>query len=193
MVRMRRRERYDDHGVTQDGTATVTVEVFPGLDEVAAHVECTYRSGSWVGVLDAGHEADADLHRAWVPERIGRDFLGASIYNRDLAHAAGYFDARSLPAPGRALPDWHDHAIDALAAHLQAMGFEVSRERPEVLASAEDSGNPVLGALCARRYGYEVVAIARVDSCGEIYVRVADSDEVSRTPFQPVSADDGYG
>lgn len=81
-----------------DGTATVTAEAFYGLDEVAKHVERTYRAGSWVEILDDGHGFDDDVYRAWVPERIERDFHQASIYNRDLAQAAGYFDAISYAA-----------------------------------------------------------------------------------------------
>ncbi|MDP8930748.1 MAG: hypothetical protein M3O70_19820 [Actinomycetota bacterium] len=39
----------------------------------------------WIELLDAGYEYDADLYRAWVPERIRRDFRGASIRRKDLA------------------------------------------------------------------------------------------------------------
>jgi len=139
--------RYDDHGEPVAGSATVAAEVFSGLDQVGDHVERTYVAGSWVQLLDAGHDHDDELYRAWVPERIGRDFDQASIHNRDLAEAAGYLDARSLPTPGRALPDWREHALEAMAARVQELGYDlVGRQEPGATAAGPERGRGRAGA-----------------------------------------------
>jgi hypothetical protein len=188
LASMARRVRYHDGGEPVAGSATVDVEVFSRLDQVAAHVERTYAAGSWVALLDAGHDDDDELYRAWVPERIGRDFDQASIHNRDLAEAAGYLDARSLPAPGRALPDWREHALEAMAARVQELGYELLGE-----GRGPDAGpNELVGVLLLARYGHRVAAVVRVDGCGEIYLRVADDGEVPGAGLEPLPvAEDG--
>ncbi len=103
LVTMRRRVRYDDDDQPRAGSATITSRAFSALDEVAAEVERTYTSGAWTELLDAGYEHDADLYRAWVPERIRRDFHGASIRRKDLALYTGLFAGEAVPAPGRQL------------------------------------------------------------------------------------------
>jgi hypothetical protein len=185
MASMARGVRYDDGGEPVAGSATVVAEVFSRLDQVAAHVERTYGAGSWVALLDAGHAHDDELYRAWVPERIGRDFDQASIHNRDLAEAGGYLAARSLPAPGRALPDWRDHALEAMAARVQELGYHLV-ERREPAAAARGGPNELVGVLVLARYGYQVAAVVRVDGCGEIYVRVANGDEVPGASLEPI-------
>ena len=185
MASMARCVRYDDGGEPAAGSATVSAEVFSRLDQVAAHVERTYAAGCWAVLLDAGHDHDEELYRAWVPERIGRDFDQASIHNRDLAEASGYLDARSLPAPGRALPDWRDHALEAMAARIQELGYDLV-ERREPPAGAAGGPNELVGVLVLARCGYGVEAVVRVDGCGEIYVRLADGDEVPGASIEPL-------
>jgi len=185
MAAMARRVRYDDGGEPAAGGVTVAAEVFSRLDQVAAHVERTYAAGSWAALLDAGHDHDEELYRAWVPERIGRDFDQASIHNRDLAEASGYLDARSLPAPGRALPDWRDHALEAMAVRVRELGYDVvGRREPE--ATAPGGPNEIVGVLELARYGHRVAAVVRVDGCGEIYVRLADGEEVPGAGLEPL-------
>lgn len=104
-----------------------------------------------------------------MPERIGRDFDHASIHNRDLVGAAGYLDARSLPAPGRVLGDWRHHAREATAARVQELGYDVVGERPELAGAAAGGPNELVGALLVARYGYRVATVVRVDGCSEIY------------------------
>ena len=185
--RMRRRVQYDDRDIPMRGSATVSAEFFSDLDQVGAYVERSYRSGSWVDVLDAGYDRDPDLYRAWVPERIQRDFQEASIYNRDLAEATGHFNPQSLPAAGRALPDWQENTLEYMATHLQELGFEVFPEQRDVVTGATRRDNPVLGGLRISRYGFKVAAVVRVDACGEVYVRLADTSEVAGPLFEPVS------
>ncbi len=186
MASMNRWVRYDDAGEPAGGKATVAAEVFSDLDQVAAHVERTYVGGSWVQLLDAGHDHDDELYRAWVPERIRREFDQASIYNRDLAEAAGHLDARSLPAPGRALPDWRDHALEAMALRVQELGYDLVAGRREPSSGGGPGPNEVVGVLLLGRYGSQVPAVVRVDGCGEIYLRLADDEEVCGAAVEPV-------
>lgn len=183
---MNRRVRYDDAGEPIGAKATVTAGVFSDLDQVAAHVERTYVGGSWVQVLDAGHDHDDELYRAWVPERIRRDFDQASIHSRDLAEAAGHLDARCLPAPGKALPDWRDHALEDMALRVQELGYDVIAEWREPASGAGAGANEVVGVLLLGGYGHQVPALVRVDGCGGIYLRRADDEEVCGAAVEPV-------
>lgn len=183
---MVRRVGYDEQGEPTVGNATVAAEEFSDLHQVAAHVERTDVGGSWVQLLDAGHDHDDELYRAWVPERIRRDFDQASIYNRDLAEAAGYLDARRLPAPGRALPDWRDHALEAMALRVQELGYDLVAERREPSSGGGAGPNAAVGVLLLGRSGHQVPAVVRVDRCGEIYLRLADDEEVCGAGIEPV-------
>jgi len=184
---------YDDKGEPASGNARVDAEVFTGLEQVAAHVEGTYVGGSWVQLLDAGHDHDEELHRAWVPERISRDLDQASIHNSDLAEAVGYLDARSLPAPGRALPDWRNHALEAMAAHVQKLGYDVVGERRGPATDAAEGPNELVGVLLLVRYGHQVLAVVRVDGCGEIYVRLAGGGEVRGASIEAIPEGEDAG
>jgi hypothetical protein len=77
-----------------------------------------------------------------------------------------------------------------MIAHLEELGWELSLDCPDVLPAAADVGNPVAGGLYARRYGYETAVIVRVDACGEIYARMADTEEIRGEPFRPIATDD---
>jgi hypothetical protein len=173
LVTMRRSVRYHDY---QDdpigGKATVSSRVFTSLEELAQEVEQTYTSGAWVELLDAEAGADAELYRAWVPERIRRDFDGASIHRKDLALYTGLFGGEAVPAPARELKDWEGEAIEQLAAHFVELGFEVLDERPTVEDLPKDFHDPLLGALRVRRYGWETTGIVRIDSVGEVFIRL---------------------
>ncbi len=188
--------RYDDYDRPVSGTATVTTSEFATVDELAEYIEKGYRAGAWVQLLDAGHENDPDLYAAWVPERMRRDLDQASVFNRDLAYTAGYFDPNQLGAPGRALPDWQTHALGAMAANLEEQGWDVLH--PDVLevtsAAPTDgvlsTGTEIAGALLARRYGYEAAIVVRVDDCGEIYARLADEGAVTAHALRPLGEAD---
>ena len=175
LVTMRRTERYEDTDQPVGGRATIGTAQFATVAELAEHVTDAYDSGAWVDLLDAGAGHDEQLYEAWVPERVRRDFDAASIYNKDLARATGFFDAQPVPAVGRALPGWESEAVAQMAAHLVDVGFEVLTDTPGV--RLEDD-SPLLGALRVRRYGWETVGVVRVDDVGEIFVRVPDPTEV---------------
>ena len=191
LVTMRRSVRYDDHDQPSGGHATITSREFFTLDEVAEEVERTYTGGSWLELLDAGYEHDAELYQAWVPERIRRDFHGASLHRKDLALYTGLFVGDPLPAPGRQQRGWENEAVDHMAAHLAGLGFEVLDEQPAVDDAPSDWGDPTLGALRVRRYGWETTGIVRVDGAGEVFIRL-DPDAVAGPLLQPVPDDDGW-
>ena len=130
LVTMRRDVRYGDDDEPVSGRATVAATVFGSLEELAEHVERIYTAGAWANVLDAGWENDAELYRAWVPERIRRDFDAASIHNKDLARYTGFFSGGPVPAPARELPGWEDDVVAQMAAHLVEFGFEVRSAGP---------------------------------------------------------------
>jgi hypothetical protein len=186
LVTMRRSVRYDDCSDQPiGGKATLSSQVFASLDELAEEVERTYTAGAWVELLDAGCEHDPDLYRAWVPEQIRRDFDRASIYRKDLALYTGLFNGEPVPAPGRELRGWQDEAVEQLAAHLVELGFEVLDERPGVEDVPHAWGDPLLGALRVRRYGWETTGVVRIDGAGEVFIRL-DPEAVAGPLLQPV-------
>jgi len=185
LVSIDRRVRYGDDDEPVSGRATITAEAFAAVEELAEHVGSAYTGGAWVDLLDAGCENDAELYRAWVPERIRRDFDAASIFNKDLARYTGLLVGQAVPAPARELPGWEEEAVAAMAMHLIEIGFEVLDDRP-VLRPDGPERDPLLGALRVRRYGWETVGVVRVDEVGEIFVRVPDPSEVNGPLWQPV-------
>lgn len=188
LLTMRRMERYNDCDRPASASTTMSVESFSSLQELGVHVRRSYYTSDWVALLDAGHDHDEDLYRAWVPERIRRDFDGASIHNHDLAEAAGYLDPRALPALGKALPDWRRHALEAMASQLEELGYQAVP--CSVVVGADDSSaNEIVGGLRVRAYGHEAGAVVRVDSCGEVYVRLAEPGEV-KAPLLQRALDD---
>ena len=124
-VSIGRHVRYDDSDRPVSGTATVTTSEFATLQDLADHIDKGYRAGAWVDLLDAGHENDADLYAAWVPERMRRDLDKASVFNRDLAYSAGYFDPNQLDDCGE------------IYARLAA-GGDTTRPALRPLADADD-------------------------------------------------------
>ncbi|MDP8960831.1 MAG: hypothetical protein M3N32_04345 [Actinomycetota bacterium] len=98
---MRRSVRYDDYDQPSAGKATISSRAFPSLEELAQEVERTYSAGAWDELLDGGYEHDADLYRAWVPDRIRRDFDSASIQRKDLALYTGLWGGEPVPAPAQ--------------------------------------------------------------------------------------------
>lgn len=191
LVTMRRSVRYDDYDQPRAGKATISSREFPSLEELAQEVERTYSAGAWVELLDGGYEHDADLYRAWVPERIRRDFDGASIQRKDLALYTGLWGGDPVPAPARELKGWEDEAVEQLAAHLVELGFEVLDQRPAVEDVRNDWGDPLLGALRVRRYGWETTGVVRIDSVGEVFIRL-DPDAVAGPLFQPAPDEEGW-
>lgn len=184
LVTANRQVRYGDNDEPKSGRTTITTSTFATLDELAEYVEGAYTSGAWVELLDAGYQNDAELYRAWGPERIRRDFDASSIFNKDLARYTGLFEGQPVPAPARELPGWENEAVAAMAAHLTGSGFQVLDERP-VLHRDDREKDPVLGALRVRRYGWDAVGVVRVDEVGEIFIRVPDASEVHGPLWQP--------
>jgi hypothetical protein len=191
LVTMRRSVRYDDFDRPTSGRGTISSQEFSTLEDLAAAVESTYSSGSWVELLDAGYEHDTELYRAWGPERIRRDFHAASIYRKDLALYTGLYSGEAVPAPARELTGWQDEAVEQMATHLVELGFEVLEERSAVSASPNDWGDPVLGALRVRRYGWETTGVVRIDGAGEVFIRL-DPEAVAGPLFQPVPDEEDW-
>jgi hypothetical protein len=189
-VTMRRHTTSGDQDQPTEGRAVVTSEVFATVDEVAEHVRGQYHDHGWVQVLDAGRGHDDELRRQWVPERIRRDFDGASVYVKDLARSSALLGGRPQPAPAREMPDWQDLAVARIAAHLEGLGFDVDDEPVGVFVE-EGSRDPLLGGLRVRRYGWEAVGVVRVDDVGEVFIRVPDPDDVDVDGplFRPVPGD----
>jgi hypothetical protein len=190
LVTMRRSVRYDDYyDQLAAGTASIFSQTFATLDEVAQEVERTYNSTAWSKLVDAGHDHDQDLYRAWVPEQIARDFDRASIHRKDLALYSSLLGGEAVPAPGRQLHGWEAEAVDQLAAHLVTLGFTVLDERPAVDDPPDARGSPLLGALRVRRYGWETTGVVRIDAAGEVFISL-DPDAVAGPLFQSLLDDD---
>jgi hypothetical protein len=185
LVTMRRSVRYDDFDRPTSGRATISSQEFSTLEDLAEAVESTYSSSSWVELLDAGYQHDDELYRAWGPERIRRDFDGASIHRKDLALTTGLFGGEPVPAPARELTGWQEDAVGQMAAHLVELGFEVLDHPPAVTETPQAWSDPFLGALRVRRYGWETTGVVRVDEAGEVFIRL-DPDAVAGPLFQLV-------
>jgi hypothetical protein len=184
-----------DDNTPLTGRAAVSTSRYQSLDDLAAGIDGRYRPGAWVELLDAGHTNDPDLYAAWVPEQMARDLDRASIYNRDLAHIPGYLTPTQLGAPGRALPDWQAHALGAMATHLAEGGWEVSFDQVEVTGTAPPGGflsesTEIVGALLARRYGYQAAILVRVDDAGEIYARLAQPGDTTAPALRALTGED---
>lgn len=181
-----RDERYDDEGNLAGAEAWAYVKL---VDDAAGLKELADRRGwDWWTLLDHTHSEDAELYAAWVPERMDRDLHASSIYNKDLATTDGYFVAdAALPAPGRALPLWQAEAMAVMAVHLENLGWVVAPPQHNYRGEVGPDADPVLGVLTARRYGYEVAIVVRVDCCGEIFARRPDDDDVAGPVLRPLT------
>lgn len=83
-----------------------------------------------------------------------------------------------------------------MAAHLDDLGWQVFLDLDKVTDSAEPGGifsesTEIVGALRARRYGYEAAILVRVDDCGEIYARLAEEGDVAGPVLRTVDDDEG--
>lgn len=193
LVTMRHQVHYGDDSGPSSGRATITTREFSRVEELAEEVERIYVSGAWVELLDAGYEHDPELYTVWAAERIRRDFDGASIHRKDLALYTGLSGGEAVPAPARELRGWEDEAVEQMAQHLVDLGFEVPDERPTISHDPSAWGDPALGTLRVRRYGWETIGIVRIDSVGEVFVRLLDSDEVTGPLFRPGSPESDPG
>ena len=159
--------------------ASVTLLRLASVEALAAHVEGTYGPAAWYDVLEAGRD-DPDLFAAWVPQWFPRAFDKASIKRKDLALFTRLWSGEPVPAPGRELAGWARDALAQMAARLVELGFQVTEVVPAPAAAELPSvqpgsfENPLIGELRVRRYGLEVTGVVRVDSVGEIYVRLPD-------------------
>jgi hypothetical protein len=176
LVVLRHSEREGPEGLS--GHASVTLLRLASVNALAAHVERTYGPAAWYDLLEAGRD-DPDLFAAWVPEWFPRAFDKASIKRKDLALFTGLWSGEPVPAPGRELAGWESEALAQMAARLVELGFRVTEVIPAPAGElpTEQLGpleNPLIGELRVRRYGFEVTGLVRVDSVGEVYLRLPD-------------------
>ena len=154
-----RRERHDDYDDGQLISATAQLWTHT-TDDVAAlqsWVERRWNSWAWWQLVEAAHDRDPELYRAWVPQRMARDLDRSSLYPRDLN-------------------DGQD-PVEAMATHLRADGWEILPDRLLTRPAAART-NRLLGGLVGRRYGWQAPIVVRADDAGEVYVRLADRDEI---------------
>lgn len=155
-------------------TAAVTTTTYLDLDELRAMFDSRWREGWWA-VLEQAHGEDTRLYREWAPTKIERELHSAatSLINRDLATTTAYVGGRPLPAPGRQLPGWEAEAVTAMANHLRRLEWLVHPDDHDTGADPGDAYE-VVGRLRLWRYGWEAIGVVRVDSCGEVFVRLAE-------------------
>ena len=187
LVVLRHSQRDGPEG--RSGHASVTLRRFKSLEDLAAHVEEVYGASGWYELLEAGRE-DPDLYTAWVPEWIPRAFDRASVFRKDLALSTGLFAGEAIPGPARELHGWEHEALAQMAARLIDLGFQVVDVSPAGLANRPEPkgqlfGNPFVGELRVRRYGVETTGLVRIDSVGEVYIRLPDNPI-----FTPVDDED---
>jgi hypothetical protein len=77
-----------------------------------------------------------------------------------------------------------------MAARLIDLGFQVVDVSPAGFANRSELegqpfGNPFIGELRVRRYGVETTGLVRIDSAGEVYIRLPDNPT-----FTPVDDDE---
>lgn len=197
LVTLGRSETYGVSGAVERGIADITVDYPADVRQLEELVSERFRVGSdaWWQILDAGRHHDDELYAAWVPERMRHDLYRASLHDRDLALTTGFFNGQALPAQGRAVDGWQRGALEAMADHLENLGWRVQPERPWVAETAEVGGilsekTEILGALRARRYGWEAPILVRVDDCGEIYARLAEPGDVPNAKLRMIEGPD---
>ena len=153
-----RRERYDrDTDELISATAQLWTHTATDVAALQSWVERRWNCWAWWQLLDAAHDRDPDLYRAWVPQRMVGDLDRSSLYPRDLT------DGRD--------------PLEAMVAHLQAAGWDILPDRLPARPAAARA-NRALGALLGRRYGWQAPIVVRVDDFGEVYPRLAAGDEV---------------
>lgn len=193
LVSFARSETYSDAGCLPAGILDVHVDHAGDvrqLEELVAH-RWPLHSDAWWQLLDAGRHDDDELHARWVPERMRRDLDQASLFDRRLALTTGYFNGQPLPAAGRSEPGWRDAALEAMAEHLEQLGWRVEPGPPGIAHSAEPGGilseaTEIVGGLRVRRYGSEAAVLVRVDDCDEIHTRLTGPDEVGNARLRRV-------
>ncbi|MEW6477615.1 MAG: hypothetical protein AB1679_35665 [Actinomycetota bacterium] len=197
LVTLGRSETYGVSGEVERGIADITVDYPADVRQLEELVSERFSVGSdaWWQILDAGRHHDDELCAAWVPERMRHDLYRASLYDRDLALTTGFFNGKALPAHGRAVDGWQRAALEAMADHLEELGWRVQPERPWVAETADVGGilsekTQILGALRARRYGCEAPILVRVDDCGEIYARLAEPGDVPNAKLRMIEGPD---
>jgi hypothetical protein len=176
----------------RSGHASVTLRRFKSLEDLAAHVEEVYGPWGWYELLEAGRE-DPDLHAAWVPEWISRAFDKASVFRKDLALSTRLVGREATLSPGRGQHGWEYGALAQIAARLIDLGFQVVDVSPAGPANGselEDQpfGNPLIGKLRVRRYGVDTTGLVRIDSAGEVYIRLPDNPIFTPVDDEEVSS-----
>lgn len=125
-----------------------------------------------------------------VAGNLTRD-LEHRVTDDDLAVASGFFNGRPLPARGRSVDGWPRGALEAMAGHFEKLGWRVQPDRPSVPNTVDRGGicsesTEIVGALRARRYGWEAPILVRVDDCGEIYARLVEPGDVLNAKLRMV-------
>lgn len=175
-----RAERWSDDGrqELQHCHARAVTASLASIDALADRIRDRYGESGWHLVLDAA-SADPDLYRAWAPGAIERELEDARFFREDLVGSIGRFTSRELSELKREI----EH-------HLRVAHFEVvevgSPARP-----TRPGENLVMAHATVRKYGYEVVAIVRMDSAGEVYFRVADEADARRPVLCMIDAGNG--
>jgi hypothetical protein len=197
LVTFARSETYGDTGRLAGGVLDVLVDHAGDVRQLEDLVTRRWplHSEAWWQLLDAGHQPDDELHACWAPERLRRDRDLASLYDRRLAVTTRFIGGEPLPSPGRSEDGWQEAALDAMAEHLEELGWWVEPERPAVADSAEPGGifseaTEIVGALRARRHGWEAPILVRVDDCGEVYPRLAEPGDVTNAHVRMVEGRD---
>jgi hypothetical protein len=199
LVTLARYESYSDTGAVERGVLDITVDQPGDICQLEELVSGRHRvtSEAWWQILDAGRHYDPDLHAAWVPEQMRRNLDRASLHDHDLAVASSFFNGRALPAPGRSVDGGQRAALEAMANHLEELGWRVQPDRPLVAQTADrggilSEGTEILGALRAGRYGWEGPILVRVDDCGEIYARLAEPGDVPNAKLRMVEGPNAF-
>jgi hypothetical protein len=159
--------------------ANVSLRRFDSTNELQGHVDQAYTAGSWFELAEAGRH-EPELFVPWLSERVARDFDRASVVDNDLAFCVGPSGAPQ-PGPGRRSMDWRQRAINAVSIRLAELGFEVVAQS-ESNQAAVPAPEGEVGEVLVRRHGYETRGVVRVDSFGEIFVRL--HDEANFTPVE---------
>ena len=165
-----------DEAMGRVARATVSVRHFDSTDDLRDHVEDAYTAGSWFELAEAGRQ-EPELFVPWLSERVIRDFDRASVVDNDLAFCVGPSRVPQ-PGPGRRLMDWRQRAVNAISARLAELGYEVTDQRANNQPSLPAREGEV-GEVLVRRHGYEMRGVVRVDSFGEIYVRLHEEATLS--------------
>lgn len=160
-------------GRPRSGRAEAIAATYAGLAELRSAMMPGPRAAEWRELVKVGSASDHELRALWTPVRIDHNLERSSVHRRELR----------VGGERRRSEGWQAEALGLAVERLEELGFVLlaaTREPRTIFRRGlgrawERSGNVVVGAVSAARYGWRADLVVAVDGFGEVYVRTADT------------------